>query len=145
MQIFEYSDICLLISDNKRSRDQTFTYATNDKFKVLKQDLKILGNILVILEFSKLDIYYKFVDLFLEKSKEDSLGGTTHIDFDDAVDILYKNITASKHKEAYLINYSDAREFLKDYIEYAAVKTVSEFKSKIKDLDYIIDKIRNEY
>lgn len=160
MEIFENNDISLRIASNKRSSEMTFIYAnTDDKFKTIKQDLKLLGDILVVLEFSKLDIYYKFVELFLEKSKpakaskpktskrsqEDSFGGTMNIDFDDAVDILYKNITSSKHKEAYLINHSDVREFLDDYNGYTAVKTVAEFKSKIKDLDHIIDKIRNEY
>lgn len=140
----------LIFSSHKKSTDLSFVRAEDVKsIKSLSNDLKLLGDIFKVLEFSKLDIYDNFVNSSLKEMKDKNLKSkkaekAEKINFDECVDILYKNIQNSKNKEAYLINHSDVRDFLNEYDGYVSVKNISEFKSKIKDLDHIIYLIRNE-
>lgn len=146
IQLFNKTEkYCFIFSDSKKSTDPSFVRAEDNKaIKSLTNDLKLLGDIFKILEFNSLDIYDNFIKYSLKEIKNKNIKNIEKIDFEECVDILYKNIQASKNKEAYLINHSDVREFLDNYDGYMSVKNMTEFKSKIKDLDHIIHLIRNE-
>lgn len=141
----ESEPYCFIFSSGKKSTDLSFVKAEDDKtIKSLTNDLKILGDIFKVLEFNSLDIYDNFIKYALKEIRNKNVKSIEKIDFEECVDILYKNISGSKNKEAHLVNHSDVREFLDNYTGYMKVKNMEEFKSKIKDLDHIIYIIRNE-
>ena len=145
IQLDKSEPYCFIFSDSKKSMNLSFVKADDDKaIKSLTGDLKILGDIFKVLEFNSLDIFDNFIKYALKEIKNKNVKSIEKIDFEECVDILYKNISGSKNKETYLINHSDVREFLNNYTGYMKVKNMAEFKSKIKDLDHIIELIRNE-
>jgi hypothetical protein len=146
IQILFISGKNVIVFGSQGSTDYEFLRATDkESLKNAISDLQIVGKILLVLGTQEIKTYEGFVNNALDElntnlnSKKEK-----KVVFEECVEYMYNAIKARKtNKLSFQISESDVRNYLDEYDGLTRVKTLDEFKNKVKDIDYYIMRIVN--